>query len=207
MPLVWAKSKEERILFEGNVILYAVDILYEWCGARLAGALTVKAIRMCLYDWNCGQDFKFYKVVPCMLCACVYNIILSCSLGLRGNWSRFMISPEGHEECFLLGDFISGKSISWRCMTVAIAASVLYKNLALSCNLWSVTGICWPCAPLLTVTSHWIVQQGNMTVTADWQWEKLMTVTRWLRRRGILAWQYRHIQVDETDWWLRSSGI
>ena len=41
-----------------------------------------------------------------------------------------MISPEGHEECCLLGDFISGKSISWRCMTVAIAASVLYKNLA-----------------------------------------------------------------------------
>ena len=80
-------------------------------------------------------------------------------------------------------------------------------DLALSCNLWSVTGICWPCAPLLTVTSHWIVQQGNMTVTADWQWEQLMTVTRWLRRRGILAWQYRHIQVDETDWWLRNSGI
>ena len=24
---------------------------------------------------------------------------------------------------------------------------------------------------------------------------------------SILTWQYRHIQVDETDWWLRSSGI
>ena len=34
-----------------------------------------------------------------------------------------MISLEGHEECCLLGDFISGKGISWRCMIVAIATS------------------------------------------------------------------------------------
>lgn len=40
-------------------------------------------------------------------CVCIYSIILSCSFRLRDHWSRFIIIPEGQEECYLLGNLSS----------------------------------------------------------------------------------------------------